>query len=159
MKSIYSMGLLLAMLFPAIGHAATVSPVYEKVSFVVGTETFSDSFTVPVAGTYKATLTDQNYPAPFATLLLAVSTSQALLGGADLSTPQFTFEAQPGVTYFASIAAIAGPGMDIGLFGADVALVPIPAAAMLFASALISLLVVARRRAGGQQSSAAAAAA
>lgn len=152
-KTIFAIGLLVASILPVAVQAATVNPAYEKSAFINGVGIFSDTFTVPVAGTYQATLTDMAFPTAFDALFFAVSTSTGLEGGVS-SSGSFTFDATPGITYFANIAGLTSGPLNLGLFGAEVALVPIPAAAMLFASAVISLLVVARRRGGNSESSA-----
>jgi hypothetical protein len=152
-------------------HAAAVppsfgDPVYEKVAFIVGDGTFNEAFTVDFAGNYQASITDFGVPERFDFLLFAVTTTKNVMGSMVLETmsgpgtpdsKSFTFFAEPGITYFANIAGSSSSApFALGLFGAEVTYVPIPAAAALLLSALLGLLVVARRRSGGGSAAASA---
>ena len=139
---------LLAVLFLAVTHgaqAATITP-FSKTAFAVGTEILNEGFTVPVAGTYTATILDFVTPGAFDTLLFALTTASPItfidfVDGAG-SMGMFTFLGEPGVDYVANIAAITGEA-GIGLFGAEVSLMtPIPQAAVLLGSGLLGLLIL-----------------
>ena len=137
------LGLVLVLGFSSAVYASPII-VYEKVEFIDGFATSNESFTVPVAGSYLATLTDFGIPVPFDFLLFAVTTTTTPMGSlmttsGSPGSDSFVFDAMPGVTYFANVAGDAGvfDSMELSLFGADVRLVPLPASALLFASGLI----------------------
>jgi hypothetical protein len=127
--------------------AATVTPFSLPVQFSFGLDEVHTTFTTPVGGTYKARLVDFNLPSSFETLKLILVDADKLTlvdtldaaGGAS----SFLFNALAGDNFGVAIAANAGGILDLGSFGASVSLVPIPAAALLFGSAL--LLLVRRR--------------
>jgi hypothetical protein len=82
--------------------------VYEKVDMFSNSVHFTDSFTVGSQGTYTATLTDFEFPNPFAESGLNVTTATAALGQL-LGPGSFTFDAAPGdyyVSMFASVAPV-----------------------------------------------------
>jgi hypothetical protein len=130
-------------------HASTVVP-FSQTSFVIGFETFNQGFTVPEAGEYMATIVDFETPVAFNTLLFAVTTTDPLgfidfVEGAG-GEGSFIFTGDPGVNYVANIVAKTGYWGGIGLFGAQVNLIPIPQTLLLLGSGLIGLVIVRRRR-------------
>lgn len=138
-------------LWAATGPVQAALVVYEDVGFIKDTGYFSDAFQIAAAGTYKATLTDFDFPSLFDELSLIVSTATTTQGKS-LVPGSFTFDALPG-TYYASLFGIAGGPLEMGLYGVQieqmtVAAVPLPAAAVLLASGLGVLGVMARRRRG-----------
>lgn len=127
--------------------AAEPFPVTE---IVIGDEKFSYDFQVAQDGDYMMSISDFGALAgdPFATmdtLALIVTSGVDFLGAVNAAggTDSFVFMAMPDVTYTATVRAVVD---GLGAFGAGVALVPIPAAGLLFASALAGLAVVGRRR-------------
>lgn len=126
-------------------QAATVPPVYQNVGPIFGVELIIEPFTVDVAGNYQMTLIDFGVPDPFDSLFFAVTTNSTL-EGVIVGSGTSTFLATPEVTYFARIFGDARGGVNLGLFGAQVAVVPLPASAILLGSAMFALLVIGRRR-------------
>ena len=144
-----SFALLLLGGLASAAQASTVVP-FSQTSFVIGFETFNQGFTVPEAGDYRATIVDFATPWVFDTLLFAITTTGPLsfidivdgAGGAG----SFTFTGDPGVNYVANIVANTGHWGGIGLFGAQVNLIPIPQTLLLLGSGIIGLVLVRRRR-------------
>lgn len=110
-------------------------------------------------GSYRAQLTDLQFPVEFDFLKMSISTlgtgeidSVALTGGTVAG--EFLFNVLPNSTYFLGVVGVPGifapvpglPQIQIGSYAVSISLVPIPAAALLMSSALAGLVVVARRR-------------
>ena len=130
----------------ASSSAATVQPFNVPIQFGVGNDARGDVVIVPVTGTYRATLTDIGVPSDFDLLIMAIAdASHGLLGFATAAgtSSSFLFNSTAGDTIGVAIAHFTS---GVGAFGADITLVPIPAALWLFGSALGGLLFVARRR-------------
>jgi hypothetical protein len=127
--------LALVMFIPS----ANASIVYEDVGFLDGFEYGTDSFIIGDAGTYKATLTDFEFPAGFDYLALIVTSATDTYGSVELTgdtTGMFSFHADPG-TYFASIIGDTGGGL--GLYGVEIASVPEPSTWLLLSAGLLFL--------------------
>jgi hypothetical protein len=150
MKRLFKSLTLAILLIASLALAAEASTVaFSQTGFVIGSETINEGFTVPVAGQYKAIIWDFDTPGEFDTLLFAITTTSPLgfidsVDGAG-GTAMFTFTAAPGINYSANIAAITGT-TGIGLFGAEVSLIPIPPSLLLLGSGLLGLVVMRRRR-------------
>jgi hypothetical protein len=133
-------------------QASTVAPVtpFSLTDFVYGWEIYREPFTVPIEGTYKATIEDFLAPEPFKKLIFAVTTTAPIslidvafgAGGMDM----FTFEGDPEVQYWANILAVTSRPCRVGLFGAEVSLIPIPPSLLLLGSGLAGLVILRRRR-------------
>ena len=146
----------LAVLF----SAATPSPaaaaiVFETTGWVVGTDAETYSFTADVTPlviaddgslTYEVTLADLSlapsfeFEALFLSLTTSTETVQSIVGPGS-----FKFAAVENETYHVNIFGIGGGDFEAGLYGIEVAAVPVPSALVLFASAVAGLGV--RRRA------------
>ncbi|RRQ22723.1 hypothetical protein [Thiohalobacter thiocyanaticus] len=138
-------------------QAATVA--YEDVRFLEDYGWFTDPFQVSEAGTYTATLTDMQFPAPFLELAMTVTTSTQRLGlGLGEYSGFFDFEATPGTQYYLNVFYHADhipelnqhlglAGFDIRRVGGadDVTAVPLPGAGLLMGSALVALTGISRR--------------
>ena len=121
--------------------------VYENVGFIGGHERVSESFQITDSGTYQATLIDFEFPEAFELLSLSVVTATEEMGRVS-TEGYFIFEADPG-TYYANLFGWSGGGLDLGLYGVQVALidgfdsvspVPLPAPIVLLASALVAFV-------------------
>lgn len=145
------------VLLQIVFSAQVSAAAYEDVRFLEDHGWFTDPFLVHEAGTYRATLTDMEFPAPFLELSLAVTTSTGKLGWQDYSG-FFTFEAIPDTQYYLSVFYHADyvPELDkpLGLAGFDVSLlespsdvtaVPVPGSGLLLGSALLGLVGFLRR--------------
>jgi hypothetical protein len=138
---------------PALAaHASTVTP-FATTNFVIGSETLNQPFMVTEAGTYKATIADFGNSTPFDTfdtLLFAVTTTGPIsfvdIADGAGTMDMFTFTGTPGVQYWANIVALLGSPTAVGLFGAEVSLIPIPPSLLLLGSGLLGLVVMRRRR-------------
>ncbi len=117
--------------------------VFETVQFVCGTEGFNYSFDAE-AGDYVITLTDfadQVMSASigaFESFEVILSTATTVIGQfADFDNPTI-FSIDEADTLFVSVLATSAHG-QYSLFGIEVAVVPIPAALLLFVSGLFAL--------------------
>jgi len=144
------------ILFVVQAQASMVSVdagvVYEDVGFISGYEQVSESFQITRAGTYRATLTDFEFPVAFDFLNLNIVSSIKEFGRVS-AEGSFIFEADPG-TYYANLLGLSGGDLELGLYGVQVALidgfdsvspVPLPAPVVLLASALIMIFTFFRR--------------
>ena len=123
--------------------ASTV--VYEKVELFQTETLFTDMFEISEAGSYKATLTDFEFPMPMVATGMSVTTATDLLGSL-LAPGSFNFDATPG-NYFVSFfgfADVSAP--QLGQYGIEISQVPVPAAVWLFGSGLIGFVGMARRQ-------------
>lgn len=99
-----------ACLFSGTASAVSLNGdvIYEKVDMFSNSVHFSDSFTVQTQGVYKATLTDFEFPNPFTSSGLNITTSTDSLGKL-LGPGNLTFDVGPGdyyVSMFATVAAV-----------------------------------------------------
>lgn len=122
----------------------TEESVFENVEFIEGTRGIVSAFDIATPGNYIARLTDFEFPTAFDELALTVVTSSASVGRVD-GAGEFAFRVDTPGQFFAVVFGVAGGVGDLGLFGVEVVrVVPVPAAFVLFASAIATL--VARRR-------------
>jgi hypothetical protein len=123
MKQTQSFFVGLFLLVGAINNLSAETIVFEDHSFISGVESFALPFMVTVPGTYKGTLTDFGNPAPFEKLGIAIT-----FGGDTIKergTPgNFFFTATSTGQYLANINAKAQSDQGVGLYHAQVALVP-----------------------------------
>ena len=154
-----------------LGLASTAGAAvvaYKDNGFIYGNTPYysSNDFTITDPGTYKATLTDFNFPQSLQQLGLIITD-----GGSNeldrLTGPGFfTFDAAPG-TYSADLYGVAGGSLQLGLYGISVIMddgtvggvpapVALPSALILLGSALLVFGGVARRRHGWAAGAAAA---
>lgn len=134
-----------------MGSVDAALVAYENVGVVQGAAYYSNAFKIEAAGTYKATLTDFNFPSMYGQLSLDVTTASTSMG--KLTGPgSFVFDAAPG-TYYARLFGVGSGSLDLGLLGVRIESftappVPVPAAIVLLASGLCVLGQMAWRRRG-----------
>jgi hypothetical protein len=132
------------------GQSQASSVVYEDVELFQGETFFTDSFVISDPGTYLATLTDFEFPAPMTDTGMSLTTATDLLGSL-MAPGTFTFDATPG-DYYVSFFGFADSSTStrLGQYGIEISLqtspVPVPAAIWLFASGLIGLIGISRRK-------------
>lgn len=122
------------------GRQAAV--VFDDVSFIEGSQGVVAEFELTAPGNYLARLTDYEFPVAFDQLALTIVTNGEVVAtletGGDLG---FSISA-PG-RFFAIVFGTTGDLSQLGLYGlqiADLAPVPVPAALLLFGSALTTLM-------------------
>jgi hypothetical protein len=126
-------------------QASTV--VYDDFQVVSGNTVATTAITIPQAGTYKASLVDFEFPAPFDILALAITKDLAPFDplGFGFGTGSFLFDVPAPGTILAHLAAIPGAG-GMGAFGIQITAIPLPPASLLFASAMIGMTLIGRRK-------------
>ena len=82
-------------------------------------------FEIVDEGQYQTTLDDLEWPAPFDTLLLFVSTGVDVVGTPLVGPGMFTFDADPGI-FMANIFGLAGGDFKLGYFNVEVAATHVP---------------------------------
>jgi hypothetical protein len=140
----------LIVLAPAIPRAEAsmmggkVSVLFSESELITGSEAKSVEFTAPGAGNLFLTLTDLDFPNPFASLKFALTdTVSALVGLATPST--LTLDLTKATTLYAEVFATAAAGTDIGLYNLtatfvpDTSPVPLPASGTLLLSGVTAL--------------------
>ena len=133
-----------ALLFMA-GNSWANTVVYDKVELFQTETFFTDMFEISEAGSYNATLTDFEFPAPMIATGMSVTTATDLLGSL-LAPGSFNFDATPG-KYFVSFfgfADVSAP--QLGQYGIEISQVSVPAAIWLFGSGLLGMIGIARRK-------------
>ena len=107
---------------------------------------FTDTFEISDAGSYMATLTDFDFPAPMIGTGMSVTTATDVLGSL-MAPGSFNFNATPG-KYFVSFFGLADVSTvsQLGQYGIEISQIPVPAAVWLFASGLLGLSLISRRQ-------------
>jgi hypothetical protein len=135
----------------SIQTASASEVLYDGIGFLVGQQSFEDSFTVSGPGTLTVTLSDFAWPVALSSLDLVVGTSRGLLGP-EVGTGTSTFQVTAGGNIFAQWFGTAQGPLDAGVYGlkvqwAPTATVPLPTSIALLLSGL-ALLVWQRRDRG-----------
>ena len=134
---------IMALLVTA-GNSWANTVVYDKVELFQTGAFFTDMFEISEAGSYKATLTDFEFPIPMVATGMSVTTATDLLGSL-LAPGSFNFDATPG-KYFVSFFGFADTSApQLGNYGIEISQIPIPAAVWLFGSGLLGLCLISRR--------------
>ena len=119
--------------------------VFEDVQFIEGTQGIVTAIDIAAPGNYIARLTDFAFPSAFDELALTIVTSSASFGSVT-GAGEFGFTVTDPGQYFAVVFGVAGGIGELGLFGLEIVqVVPLPAPALLLASA-VSMLMLQRRR-------------
>lgn len=150
---IVNVGILLVMATTG-AEASTVScdgngedSVCSATQTVIGSDFTVFSFQVAEAGFFDLTLLDYVFPTePLSSLSLLLSTGTQAIGQLS-GEGVLTFFAAPG-EYFIQIFASASSSKDVGLYGIDVVVnpVPLPSALLLLGSAMLAFVFFTRRR-------------
>jgi hypothetical protein len=146
----------LAILLSGVGISTAAQVLYDSSGFIVGQQSFSDSFNVSGPGTLTVTLTNMAWPEPLASLNSVVSTSDGLLG-AEMSAGTETFNVSGGPVFVQWFGSAQG-ALDAGVYGLNVQYqangsgggpnpVPLPTSSALFLSGLALLFWQRRVRA------------
>ena len=123
MKQTQSIFVGIFLLVGVICNSSAESIVFEGHSFISGVEGVASPFTVDVPGTYKGTLTDFGFPAPFEKLEIAITFGGDMIK--ERKEPgNFFFTATSTGQYWANIYGKAQNDPGVGLYHAQVALVP-----------------------------------
>jgi hypothetical protein len=133
-----------ALLF-TVGNSWANTVVYDKVELFQTETFFTDTFEIFDAGSYMATLADFEFPAVMTDTGMSVTTATESMGNL-LAPGSFNFNATAG-KYFVSffgIAAASAP-LQLGMYGMEISLIPLPAAVWLFGSGLLGLFLISRR--------------
>lgn len=138
----FVMGVVVLILSICCAQASTLP--YEDFQVVTGNSISATSIQIAQVGTYKASLVDAEFLAPFDILMLGIVSEDLNVLGFSFGTGSFTFEVPAPGDIYALLAAIPGSA-GTGAYGVQIAAVPIPTALLLFASALIGLAMVGRR--------------
>ncbi len=154
MKKKIMLAALIAMvlLFHNFATASTVKDVgdivFETTGWIIGIDGKNDQFVADVEPyTYLVTLSDLS-EAPsfgFEFLYLSITTAADFIDSI-VGPGSFTFTAIPGETYFVNVFGVGDGNFFTGLFGVEIAAVPIPPSLLLLGSGLLSLIIVRRRK-------------
>ena len=133
-----------------IGLAVSVSDraqagevLYDGTGFMVGQQTFTDSFVLPGPGTLTITLSDVAWPDLLASLDLVVGTAQGLLGP-EMGVGTQSFQVSGGDVFAQWFGTAQGP-LDAGAYGLKIEFapsatpVPLPSSVVLLLSGLLLL--------------------
>lgn len=128
------------------GNSWANTVAYDNVELFQTQAFFTDTFEISAAGSYRATLTDFEFPAPMFGTGMSVTTATDMLGSL-MAPGSFNFNATPG-KYFVSFFGLADTSTtsQLGQYGIEISQIPIPAAVWLFASGLLGLSLVSRRQ-------------
>jgi hypothetical protein len=127
------------------GNSWANTVVYDKVELFQTGVFFTDMFEITEAGSYKAILTDFEFPMPMVDTGMSVTTATDLMGSL-LAPGSFNFDATPG-KYFVSFYGFAdSSATQLGQYGIDISQVPVPPAGWLFGSGLLGVIGIARRK-------------
>jgi hypothetical protein len=151
LKSLTALALLLIgwIVSPPAARADTV--LYNGTGFVVGTQSFVQSFDLPSPGTLTVTLTNVAWPQELASLNMLLSSTGGAMGP-EMAAGTSTFSVKEGDVFAQWFGTAQGP-LDAGVFSMKIdfnpagqTVVPLPTSIALFVSGL-ALLIWQRRQA------------
>lgn len=144
-KALRTVVMTIVTLLVMAGNSWANTVVYDKVELFQTEAFFTDIFNISEAGSYKATLTDFEFPMPMVATGMSVTTATDLLGSL-LAPGSFNFDAMPG-KYFVSFFGFADTAApQLGQYGIEITQVSVPAAVWLFGSGLLGMIGIARRK-------------
>jgi hypothetical protein len=130
-------------------HAWADTMVLSQTTMVLGTESTTDSFVAPSAGTMTVTLKSFGWAAPLSALSFSASSANqvlASLNATGVTSESATFNVAAG-SYFANIMATASGAMDVGLYSLKMTFtpsVPLPASGWMLLTGMFVLVGLAR---------------
>ncbi len=148
-------GLLVPMALSSLAvapHAWADSVLLSQSTMVVGTESTTDTFVAPSAGTVTVSLTPFSWAAGLSALSFSASSASQVLASfsaTGVTTDTATFNVGAG-SYFANIMATATPGgLDMGLYSMRLSFsptptVPLPSSGWLLLTGMFVLAGLAR---------------
>jgi hypothetical protein len=148
-------GLLVPMALTGLAvapHAWADNVLLAQSTMVVGTESTTDTFVAPTAGTVTLNVTGFGWAAPLSALSFSASSATQVLAswsGTGITSDTATFNVGPG-SYFANIMATATPGgLDMGLYSMRLTFsptptVPLPSSGWLLLTGMFVLAGLAR---------------
>jgi hypothetical protein len=147
-------GLLVPMALTGLAvapHAWADSLLLSQSTMVVGTESTTDTFVAPTAGTVTLNVTGFGWAAPLSALSFSASSATQVLAswsGTGITSDTATFNVGPG-SYFANIMATASGAMDMGLYSMRLTFsatptVPLPSSGWLLLTGMFVLAGLAR---------------
>jgi hypothetical protein len=153
MRLSWKSGVLIPMALTGLAvapHAwADSVPLLSQTTMVVGTESTTDTFTAPTAGTVTVTLNSFGWAAPLSALSFSASSATQVLAswtGTGVTSDTATFNVAAG-SYFANIMATASGAMDMGLYSLRMTFtpaVPLPSSGWLLLTGMFVLAGLAR---------------
>lgn len=147
--------LLAGALAGAAEPAAASQVLYDSTGFVVGQQSFRDSFAVSGPGTLTVTLTNMSWPEQLASLNMLVSTPQLGSLGPWTGAGSDTYLLSGGPVTVQWFGTAQGP-LDAGVYGMEIqfqpngTIVPLPTSIALLLSGLCLIAWQRRSRRGGE---------
>jgi hypothetical protein len=143
-RNILFTGVALAAVMAGIGSADAAQVLYAGSGFMVGQQSFVQSFDVSGPGTLTVTLTNVPWPEQLASLNMVLGTTGGLLGP-EMGAGTQTFDVTGG-RFFAQWFGTAQGPLDAGVYSMEIVFqpngvmpVPLPASIVLLASGLALL--------------------
>jgi len=154
--AVMKVGLLVPMALTGLAaapHAWADSVLLAQSTMVVGTESTTDSFVTPTAGTVTVSINSFGWAAPLSALSFSASSATQVLAswsGTGGTSDTATFNVGAG-SYFANIMATASGAMDMGLYSLRMTFspnstpaVPLPSSGWLLLTGMFALAGLAR---------------
>lgn len=143
-RNILTAGVALVAAMAGVGSADAAQVLYAGSGFMVGQQSFEQSFNIPGPGTLTVTLSNVPWPEPLASLNVVLGTANGLLGP-EMGAGTETVNVTSGRFFVQWFGTAQGP-LDAGVYSMDivyqpsgVAPVPLPASIALLASGLALL--------------------
>jgi hypothetical protein len=152
MRLSFKSGVLVPMALTGLAvapHAWADTVLLAQSTMVVGTESTTDTFVAPTAGTVTVSLKSFGWAAPLSALSFSASSATQVLAswsGTGVTSDIATFNVGPG-SYFANIMATASGAMDMGLYSLRMTFtpaVPLPSSGWLLLTGMFVLAGLAR---------------